>query len=114
MRKVLLIVLIFVLVPLILAGMEYNVTIQKKGYLYHIIGTDYYLKISGYYEYGYKNAILNTNTRTISIETNYIYGSKIKYNVYPYSAFEKITLPVGTIDQNGMLIYDIYIPTIIK
>lgn len=58
MRKVLFIVLIFVLVPLILAGMEYNVTIQKKGYLYHIVGTDYYLKISGCYEFGYKMPFL--------------------------------------------------------
>ncbi len=114
MRQIILIIFIFMLIPLILEGMEYNIYIYQEGRLHHIIGTNYYLQIFGCYTFGYKSAILNTNTRTIYIENSDIFGSNTKYNSYYYTEYEKIELPIGTIDQSGLLINIIYIPTIIK
>lgn len=102
------------LLPLLCVATEYSISINKDGSLYHVSGTSYYLKISGCYEYGFKAAILDTGTRSIYVEKSYSYGSNDKYTSYYYSAYEKIDLPSGTIDQNGMLVWNLYVPTTIN
>jgi hypothetical protein len=100
--------------PLLCLAAEYSVTITKDGSMYRVSGTSYYLKITGCYEYGFKAAILNTLTRTINVEKSYSYGSNDKYNSYYYTVYEKIDLPAGTIDQNGLLVWTVYVPTTIN
>jgi len=107
-------VILALLMPLLCLATEYNINITKDGSMYRVSGTNYYLKITGCYEYYFsKAAILNTSTRTIYVEKSHSYGSNDKYKSYYYTAYEKIDLPAGTIDQNGLLVWAVYVPTTI-
>jgi len=107
-------IILAILLPLLCFATEYSISITKDGSLYHVSGTSYYLNITGCYEYGFKAAILDTATRTIYVEKSFSYGSNDKYNSYYYSAYEKLDLPSGTIDDNGRYVRAVYVPTTIK
>ena len=111
MRKML---FLFILIsPIILFATRYSVSIKKEGDLYHVSGTNHYLKIPGCYRYGYTQVIIDTAIRRVYIEKSYYYGSDKKYDTYYYTSYEKLFLPAGTIDQNGILIFHVYTPKII-
>lgn len=112
MKKICLVLAL--LMPLLCLATKYSISITKEGTLYHISGTSYYLKITGYFEFGFKAAILDTGTRTIYVEKSYSYGSNDKYNSCYYTAYEKVDLPSGTIDQNGIFVRAVYVPTTIN
>ncbi|MDX9978356.1 MAG: hypothetical protein RBS16_10050 [Candidatus Cloacimonadales bacterium] len=107
-----LLVILIVLCPVILMSTRYEVTLKKDGSFYNIVGTDYYLDITGYYEYGLKGnaAVLDTATRQISVEQS-SFGNKTEIKVYyVWNTYEKIKLPMGTVNSSRMPVDCVFVP----
>lgn len=105
------IIIFMLLFPCLIIATRYDVSLQKSGNYVKIQGTSYFLKITGYYEYSIKNAILDTITMTLYVEKTSYYGNQTQYDTYYcVQVYEEVDLPYGSLDDRGFSISKVFVP----